>query len=514
MVSQDSENSLEKCPPETRTLTRRDLCSGAFAAATFAVVPRHVLGGKASVSPGEKINLAVIGTGCHGTRHVKTLLANQPDVQVVAVCDVNEGSGDYHDFDYKDGLAGREPARQIVEDHYAESKRSGAYRGCAAYRDFREMLEKEKGLDAVVVATPDHTHAVAAMYAIRAGKHVYCEKPLTRSIEEARMLAKAARQAKVATQMGNQFHAHASLRYQVEVVRAGAIGRVREVHAWCADVGWYGPWSQVRQKRWAAVGREDWSLGPDRPRETPPVPRGLDWDLWLGPAASRPYHPAYLPFKWRGWWQFGSGALGDMGCHIIDAAFWALDLGHPVRVEARSCHATSETAPVASVVHFNFPARGDMPPVKLTWYDGGLKPARPDELEEGGDLPAQGLLMIGDQGKLLAGFGGAARLLPDSLMKDFKRPAPSLPRVKLEIRGSNPLAIALQHREWIDACKGGPAPLSNFDYSAPLTEIPLLGTIAIRTQKALSWDGPKMKITNVPAANEYVHTRYRQGWAL
>jgi predicted dehydrogenase len=504
----------ERHSHEGTELSRRDLCSGAIGFAAFSIIPRSVLGGKADPPPSERLNIAVIGTGCHGTRHIRTLLANQSDVQVVAVCDVNRQSHDYRDFDYKDGIAGQEPARGMVEDYYAQRKRSGAYSGCAAYRDFRSMLDKEKNVEAVVVATPDHTHAVVAMQAIKVGKHVYCEKPLTHSIYEARKLAEAARAAKVATQMGNQYHAHESLRYQVEVIRSGVIGQVQEVHAWSADAGWHGPWSPVRQQRWAVVGGANWSPGPERPQGTPPVPDELDWDLWLGPAAYRPYHPAYLPFKWRGWWAFGSGALGDMGCHIIDAAFWALELQHPVSVEARSSYVTSEAAPAASIVYFKFPGRGDRPPVKLTWYDGGLRPSRPEEMEDGRDLPAQGLLYVGDKGKLLAGFGGPVRLLPESLREDFERPAPFLPRILLQTKGPNPLEMALQHREWIDNCKGGSPALSDFAYSGPLTETVLLGTIAIRTREALKWDGPNMKVTNLEAANEYVRVPYRQGWAL
>ncbi len=502
----------EKHPSKAAELSRRDLCSGALAAAAaFTIVPRHVLGAGVHAPPSEKVNLAVIGTGCHGLRHVTSLLANQADVQVVAVCDVNREGRDY--FDYKGGVAGREPARRMVENHYAQQKRSGTYKGCAAYRDFREMLEEEKGIEAVVVATPDHSHAVVAMQALKMGKHVYCEKPLTHTIDEARKLAEVAGAAKVATQMGNQFHAHDHLRLQVEVLRSGAIGPVHEVHAWCADTGWHGPWSPVRQRRWAAAGTA-WAPGRDRPADTPSVPDGLDWDLWLGPAPYRPYHPAYLPFKWRGWWAFGSGSLGDMGCHIIDPVYWALELRHPTSVEATSSRVTSETAPVASMVHYEFPAGHGMPPVKLTWYDGGLKPPRPAELHDGQNLPGQGVLCIGEQGKLLAGFGGRLRLLPESRFRDFPRPEPSLPRVRIQTRGPDALSISLQHREWIDACKGGPTPLSNFDYADPLTETVLLGVIAIRTGKKLQWDSQAMKVTNVPDANRYVRADYREGWTL
>ncbi len=502
------------CSLAGRELSRRDFCSGTVAAAaTLTIVPQRVLTGDDRTPPSERINVAVIGTGCHGTRHVKSLLANQPDIQLVAVCDVNAQSSDYHDFDYKDGIAGLDPARQIVESHYADQKRSGKYKGCAAYRDFREMLAKEQDIDAVIVATPDHAHAVVAMQAIKRGKHVYCEKPLAHSVHEARQLAEAARTTNVATQMGNQLHSLETVRRQVELIRSGAVGTVRQVHAWCVNTGWHGPWSAVLQRRWAAVGAA-WAAGPDRPQDTPPVPKELDWDLWLGPAPERPYHPAYLPFKWRGWWDFGSGTLGDMGCHIIDPVLWALDLEAPVTIEASSTRITAETAPVSAIVHYTFSARGDRPAVALTWYEGGMKPARPRELADGQDLPASGVLYVGDEGKLLVPYFGTPTLLPDSRNKDFKRPLPFLPRVPLQVQGTDPLSLAHHHREWIDACKGGPAALSHFGYAGPLTEIALLGTIAIRTGKKLNWDGPNMQVTNVPVANEYVRTQYRHGWNL
>ena len=494
-------------------LSRRDLCSGALAAAGgFALVPRTSCGANRPIPPSEKINIAVIGTGCHGTRHVKALLANQTDVQVVALCDVNTESSDYHDFDYKDGVAGLEPAQRIVERHYAQQKRQVGQSGCATYRDFREMLERQKDIDAVLVATPDHTHAVAAMAALKKGKHVYCEKPLTHSVSEARALTDAAREAGVATQMGNQKHASHGLRRQVEVIQSGIIGPVHEVHVWCGNTGWHGPWSQVVHKRWAAS--EGFTVGPDRPRETPPVPDTLDWNLWLGPAPHRPYHPAYLPFKWRGWWQFGSGTLGDMGCHMLDIPFWGLGLGHPVRVEATSTRVNTETAPVASVVHYEFLARGEMPPVKLTWYDGGIQPPRPAELPPGQDLPGFGILLVGENGKLLISYNGAFVLLPASLNKEVERLRPTLPRVIAPAAKDDGLALSLHHREWIDACKGGPRALSNFDYAGPLTETVLLGVIATKTGKQLQWDAANMHVTNVPEANEYVRPEYRQGWTL
>jgi len=409
------------------------------------IVPRYVLGGAGHTPPSEKLNVAFIGAGGQGERNIGQFGA----ANIVALCDVDE-----------------ERAAKTFE----------LYPKVPKYHDFREMLEKEKSVEAVVVTTPDHTHAVAAMMAVKMGKHVYCEKPLTYSIYEARRLTEAAREAKVVTQMGIHHHAGQALRLGVEVIRSGAIGKVYEVHLWTSR-------PEVL-----------WTQGIDRPGDTPPVPSTLDWDLWLGPAPHRPYHPAYVPFKWRGWWDFGTGAFGNMGCHVMDLAFWALELGRrSVSVEARTTRFNDETCPAASLIRYKFAAVGEMSPVTVTWYDGGLLPWRPAELEEERSLPRHGGLYVGEKGTILAALGGGPRLIPESKMKGFKAPEPSLPR------------SAGHYQEWVEACKGGPKPLADFDYSGPLTEMVLLGNIAIRMGKRLDWDGPNMKITNVPEANEYLH---------
>lgn len=510
--SEDTVNYLPRAP--LLKLSRRDLCSGVLASAgAFAVTPRGSFGTTQSVPSSEKINVAVIGTGCHGTRHLKALLAHQPDVQVVALCDVNTESNDYRDFDYKDGIAGLEPARRIVERHDNQQERQGRKNRCATYRDFRVMLERQKDIDAVLVATPDHSHATVAMAAIKMGKHIYCEKPLTHAVAEARALTDATRVAGVASQMGNQLHSSHALRRQVEIIQSGILGPVREVHVWCGNTGWHGPWSQISQQRWAADS-ENFTTGPDFPQGTPPVPDGLDWDLWLGPAPYRPYHPAYLPFKWRGWWQFGSGTLGDMGCHMLDIPFWGLGLEHPIQIEASSTTVNTETAPVASVVHYLFPARDVKPPVKLTWYDGGLQPPRPEELSPDLDLPDFGLLLVGENGKLLATYNGPFTFLPETLNDRVDQVQSTLPRVNHPNAKNDPMALSLHHREWLNACKGGPQTLSNFEYAGLLTETVLLGVIAVKTGKPLHWDAEKMQITNFPEANEFVRPTYRQGWTL
>ena len=436
-------------------ISRRDFMGASVAAAAFTIVPRHVLGGSGNTAPSEKLNIAGIGVGGQGAGD----LGNVSSENIVALCDV--------DWRHAAGTFKRYPkARQ--------------------YRDFRKMLDKEnKNIDAVVVATPDHTHAVASMMAIKMGKHVYCEKPLAHDIFEVRKLTEAAREHKVATQLGNQGQATEGTRLVCEFIWDGAIGPVREVHSWC--------------------NRPISPRGQDRPKETPPVPDGLSWDLWLGTAPKRPYHSCYLPFSWRGWWDFGTGVLGDIGCHQFAPIFRALKLGYPTSVEACSSGVNSETAPLASIVRYEVPARGDMPPVKLTWYDGGLMPPRPAELEDGRRYGgADSNLYVGDKGKMLG-----HRLIPEARMKEYKQPSKTLPR------------SPGHHKEWIRACKDGPPAGSNFEVSGPMAEVVLLGNIAVRMGQTLYekglklyYDGPNMRITNMPEANKYIRREYRKGWTV
>jgi predicted dehydrogenase len=334
------------------------------------------------------------------------------------------------------------------------------------------------------------------MEAMRRGKHVYCQKPLTHTIYEARKITEAARKYKVQTQMGNQGHSSEHIRLLKEWLADGAIGDVTEVHAWTDR----------------PVGGHDYSdfAVRSRPKDTPPIPKSLDWDLWLGPVAYRPYHPEYHPMKWRAWLEFGTGALGDMGCHIIDPAFWALDLGAPETIEATSTHwepeVSSETFPRASIVRFQFPRRGKRPSVKLTWTDGRLLPPRPDELEEGRKLPPSGALIIGDEGTIMHGSHGAGglRIIPEAKMKEYKRPEKTLPRV-----------INSHEGDWLRACKDGKPASSSFEYGGALTEMALLGMLAIRMKdQKLRWDSKKLKFINNDAANELLHIEYRNGWHL
>lgn len=388
---------LHHAPRSAQASRRQFLASATAATAACLVVPARLLRG--ADAPSNKLNLAVIGAGGRGRDNIAGLRSQN----LVALCDV----------DWKQ-------AAKTFEEFPDAQK----------YKDFRRMLEREKNIDAVVVSTPDHIHAVAAMAAIQLGKHVYCEKPLTRTVYEARQLARAAKDAKVATQMGNQGMAFEGNRLINEWLGDGAIGPVHEVHAWSDR-----PSSRGKLPLW-------WPQAVERPKDTPPVPETLDWDLWLGPAPSRPYHPAYVPFRWRGWWDFGSGGLGDMGIHNLAPVFSALKLGPPTSVHSSSTPVYPESLPMASVVHYAFPAREEMPPVQLHWYDGGILPARPEELDDETLLdPEDGVIFVGEKGKMLVeGWGGARpRLIPQARHREYdSRPRPCLGRSATTRNGSMP----------------------------------------------------------------------------
>lgn len=449
---------------------RRFLADSAKAASTIAMVDLlaqpHAQAEPRRLAANDKLNIAFIGVAGRGATNLQEITQAE-DVNVVAVCDVDENN------------------LNSAGVKFPAAKR---------YRDFRKLLEAEKSADAVVISTPDHIHAPAAMMALKLRRHVYCEKPLTRTVKEARALTLAAREAKVATQMGNQGMAFEGNRLINEWLADGAIGTVREVHAWSDR-----PTSSGKTPLY-------WPQGIERPTDTPPVPPTLDWDLWLGPAPFRPYHPAYVPFKWRGWWDFGSGGLGDMGIHNLAPVFSGLQLGAPASVCASSTPVFKETLPAASVVHYEFPARGNLPPVKVHWYDGGILPARPEELEENRELKrADGIIFEGDKGKMLVeGWGGATpRLLPESRNKEYQRPPKTLPR------------SAGHHKEWLLACRTGSSTRSNFDFAGPITEAVLLGTVCVRNGgDKLGWDSANLKIANDPDANQFLHYEYRKGWEL
>ena len=452
---------MKNASPSTssRSTRRQFIRTAAFTAATFQIVPSYVLGLRGATPPSGKLNVAGIGVSGQGAHDIGQFTKEN----IVALCDV--------DWSHAAGTFNRFP----------EAKK---------YKDYRKMLDEQKDIDAVVVATPDHVHAFASMAALRLGKHVYCEKPLTHSVWEARQVAQAADEAKVATQMGNQGQASEGTRRLAEKVWAGAIGPVREAHIWTDRPG-------------RGLHEVYWPQGVDRPSGTPPVPDTMSWDLWLGPAPERPYHSAYAPFRWRGWWDFGTGALGDIGCHTFDPVFRALKLGAPVSVQATSSPVNDETYPLASMVTYQFPARGEMPAVKLVWYDGGLRPPRPVGLENGVEFPTTGRLLVGDEGFILND-----EIHPEARRREVGRVPRSLPR------------SVGHYEEWAQACKGAAAPGSNFSWAGPLTEAVLLGNVALRpelrdemTEKALVWDAEKFKFGNSEAANRFLRREYRAGWA-
>ncbi len=409
-------------------------------------------------SPNERLNVAAIGCGGRGLGDLRGV-AGQSGVNIVALCDVDE-----------------KRAAEAFKEHPQAKK----------FRDFRKMLDQmHKQIDAVVIGTPDHTHAPAGVMAMKLGKHCYCEKPLTHSVYEARMMADVARQNKLVTQMGTQIHAGNNYRRAVELVQSGAIGPVREVHVWLgANFG--GPPTPTGTSQ------------PDAPTDTPPVPDTLDWDLWLGPAPYRPYHSTYAPFAWRYWWAFANGQLGDFFCHYCDLAFWALKLRHPTTVEAQG-PVHPESAARWTIARHEYPAREDLPPVTLTWYNGGGYPPLVKEK----DVPQWGsaVLFVGSEGMLIADYG-KRKLLPESKFADFKAPEPSIPD-----------SIG-HHREWVEACKTGGPTTCNFDYSGALTEAALLSNVALRTGQKLPWDAEKLKATNCPEADAYIRRQYRDGWTL
>ena len=410
-------------------------------------------------SPAEKLNIACIGVGGRGRDNVREVASEN----IVALCDVDD--------------------RQAAASYEAFPK-------AKKYHDCRRMLDElHSTLDAVVISTPDHMHALPAMIAMNRGLHVYCEKPLTHDVWEARRLAEMARETGVATQMGNQGTASNGFREIVELLRSGLIGEIREVHIW--------------------TNRPVWPQGMARPSEAPPVPDTLKWDLWLGTAPGRAFHPSYLPFNWRGWWDFGTGALGDMGCHTANLAFMGLELGSPVSAQAENSAFSHDSFPTWSVITLNFPARKKLPPVRWTWYDGSdQKPAWVTEkltsMLEGEELSGSGSVFIGSKGKLYSpsDYGTGSMLLPKDEFVEFQRPEPSLPR-------------SPGHKEeWIAACKGGPPAMSNFSYGGPLTEALLLGNVAMYTGQMVLFDGENCRVTNCPDADRLIRREYRKGWTL
>ncbi|MDH3650930.1 MAG: Gfo/Idh/MocA family oxidoreductase [Saprospiraceae bacterium] len=462
-------------------LSRRNFVkSTSISAAAFTIVPRHVLGGSGFVAPSDKVNVGVVGVGGRGRRNVQALL-DLENVQVVAIADPAE-YWDLANFYYRSN-AGRGPVKEMIEKHYVTSTPN--YK-VSEYLDFRRMLEAESALDAILCATPDHTHAYVSILAMRAGKHVYCEKPLTHNIWEARLVQRVARETGLATQMGNQLHSVEGIRQSVEYLRAQVIGAVHEVHSW------------VPATRWTA-GLQGLPTG------TSPIPKGLDWDLWLGPRASRPFHEVYAPVTWRDFWDFGCGAMGDFGCHDLDAAVWGLNLAAPESVELFPAgYNDQDIAPHGEIGYYRFPARGDQQPVQVTWYSGGLRPAHPALLPDDISLSPRGALYVGEKGIMLyEGRGQAPKVFPKSLMDSVDLSQPSIAPTKGH------------HADWIAAIQGGESASSNFEYAARLTEITLLGVLSLRLGgKKIHWDAVNMKVKGMSEADRFIREPVREGWEM
>jgi len=428
---------------------RRFLATSSSATAGILTTAPQILRARGKVSANEKLNIGVIGSSGQGGYSIGQL---QDIANIAALCDVDE-------------------------------KRLGPvaqkYPRARTYKDFRKLVE-QKDLDAVVVATPDHTHAVASVAAMRAGKHVYCEKPLARTVSEVRIVTEVARETNRVTQIGTQIHAGANYRRVVELIRTGAIGEVREVHVWVG--GGYG--------------------GKDRYKSFPPVPPHLDWDLWLGPIEEQPYHPDWAHFNWRHWWHFGGGTLADIGCHYMDLPFWALDLSHAVSAEADGPPVHPESAPPALTVRYQFPARvvngRHWPALPLTWYHGSRYPDKlltPEQHKRWGSA----ILFVGSKGQLISNYGSHA-LLPEKDFQDFERPT----RFLQDSKG--------HHREWVNAIRTGGTTTCRFDYSGPLSESVLLGNVAYRTGQKIEWDHRTLKAINCPEADRFIQHSYRGNW--
>lgn len=466
-------------------ITRRRFLGATASTAAFMAVPGYVVGLNGQTSPNNKLNIAGIGIGGQGGSDLASIDKESPGENIVALCDC--------DWRHAGGTFRRYPnAKQ--------------------FRDYRKMFDEVKDVDAIVVGTPDHHHAFASMEGLKRGKHVYCEKPLTHSVWEARQVAEAAKKAKVTTQMGNQGAGSEDTRRLCELIWHGAIGNVLEAHIWT-------------DRPSQGLFNEYWPQGVPRPKEAPAVPQTLDWDLFLGPAPERPYNPIYHPFKWRGWWDFGTGALGDIGCHAMDPVYRALKLGAPVSVEAASTRVNTETFPLGSMVTYQFPARGPeiqahnphvkglsgvgaggvaMPAMKLVWYDGGLRPPRPAGLDDEQVMGDNGRLLIGDKGFMLGN-----RVYPTQRAKDVGDIPRTLPRV------------AGHYKDWVDACKAGRPSGADFAWAGPLAEGVLLGNVPLRvqlreklTRYRLLWDSAALAFTNLDEANQFVRREYRPGWSL
>jgi Oxidoreductase family, NAD-binding Rossmann fold/Oxidoreductase family, C-terminal alpha/beta domain len=503
---------------------RRKFLGTAAATAAFTIVPRHVLGGPNTVAPSDKITLAYIGVGTQGIREMLNLLP-VPDIQIVSVCDPSKHAVEYRDWN-KDGIVnsirrtldkpdwkgvgpgvipgGRDVAKDIVETYYGSKRASDKFQGVSAYADFRELLEKEKDVHAVKIMTPDHLHATISIAAMRKGKHVIMHKPLANRLREAKLVVDTARQTGVATHFV-PWDSNGNMTQVMSWIRDGAIGTLREVHNW--------------------TNRPVWPQYATLPADTPPVPEGFDWDLWLGPEAERPYHPNYTHMVFRGWYDFGGGSMADMGHYSLWTVFNALELGAPTSIEPMLSHncmlkdCVSTTIrndfsfPTAGSVRFRFPARGQRPAVDLIWYEGGMRPPTPPELDEDHkEFPLEAMMFVGDKGKILAGFRVEnPRLIPERRMRGLNIPEPSARRGRGQ---RDPGELSTGMKQWIAACRGGQQSQGSFLNAWPISEAVNLYAVALRTGKRLQYDAQNMQITNVPEANKYLTRQYRKGWEL
>lgn len=487
-------------------IPRRSFVRGlAVAGAGAMLVPRHVLGGQGFTPPSDTLNVAIVGVGGMGLSN-----AEQLDGQnIVALCDVDFGYVDRQVASrLKKGDGSPRPEGERLQASFARAQR---------YTDFRRMLERQRDIDAVLIATPDHLHAHVALAAMDLGKHVYVQKPLAATVHETRLLQAAAARTGVVTQMGNQGHSADDARRINEWIAAGVIGPVSKVLIWTNRPIW--PQGVPRPATYGqAAERRGWGMGALNTLLSGamsgdyPVPEGMDWDLYLGPAQERAFHPLYHPFNWRGWVDFGVGALGDMGAHLVDHPFWALDLGYPTSVEATSTpfgggSENPATWPQAMTAHYEFPARGGRPPVSLDWYDGGLMPPRPELMPDDVKLEREGgVLYIGERGILMhETYGRNPQIFPEHLRQEAVAVSPSIPRVS----GSHEM-------NWVNACKGEGSAVSPFSYAAPLTEVMLLGLVALRSGQGrkIRYDSAGMRLTNAPDADHFLTREYRAGWEL
>jgi predicted dehydrogenase len=512
---------------EKNEISRRDFISkAAVTGAAFTILPRNVLG-RGFVPPSDTMNVACVGVGGMG----RSNLINLASQNIVALCDVDWGFTDeklarldtdasnlQQHIDHPDATPGAAQATTTADAAKAKTRlenilhlKNDLIPKAKRYSDYRKMLEEQKDIDGIIVATPDHMHAPITLAAMDLDKHVYVQKPLCWSVDECRKLAaKAKDKPKLATQMGNQGRSLNDTKTAVELIQSGAIGEVREVHVWTdRPVGF---WPQGVPRPQAASGSLDalkWDPAGVNTRLAAamagnyPIPQTLSWDLFLGVGPSVNYHPIYHPFNWRGWVDWGVGAIGDMGAHLLDVAMTSLNLGYPTSVETVSSPFNGASYPTASIIFYEFPSRGSMPPVKLTWFDGGLTPPKPVELGEEQLKKEGGAIIIGSKGKLMHDtYGANPRLLPNSLQDSVKKPAPKLPRIDAEAHELN----------WVAAAKGHGQASSPFSYGAQLTEVMLLGVVSLRAGRKIAYDGASMRVTNVSEANQYLSRQYRTGW--